>query len=167
MAQTHEDQCTICNVLSPEDIKELEVAALKKKESYESIADRMSEKYDVSITKQQISNHMIWLRAKKLAPKRDEILEEHGEKILNTLDEYLKVHQFAWDKIKELEELKNTRDVTELLRVANAQDRYLKSLLKGLRLFAELTGEAERDTRKLEISVVLKRLKEEMGEIDA
>lgn len=167
MAQTHESQCKICNILSPKDIRALEHDAYDRRRSYENIGKKYGIKYKITISKQQVSNHMQWLKAQKLDVERDALLEEHKEKVLNTLDEHRKVHEFIWEKIDELEKLKKgERSPDRQLRINNTQDRYLKSILKGLGLLADLTGETDRDTRKLDITVALKTLREEIGDIE-
>lgn len=163
VGQTHEEQCKICNILSPEDIQILEGEARDRKDNYTIIGARYGIKYSSKITKQQVSNHMKWLREKKISPMRDELLEKEKEKLLDTLEEHHRVHTWLWEKIEGLELLKAGATPTRMIQVHNTQDRFIKSILKGLRLLAELRGDAERDTRKLDITVALKQLREEGG----
>jgi len=164
MGQTHEDQCKICNVLNPEDIAELEKKAINRRLSYENIGKEYGIKYNITVSKQQVSNHMKWLREQKLDVERDELLEEHKEKVLDALDEHRKIHEFAWEQIEELQEQKaGSMTTDQLLRINNTQDRYLGSLLKGLRLLTDLTGATDRDTRKIDITVALKDLRDELS----
>ena len=79
MGATHEGQCKICMILDTEDIEALEHKALNRKLSYHNIGKEFGIKYNISITAQQISNHMKWLKSKRLDPERDKILEEQSE----------------------------------------------------------------------------------------
>lgn len=162
MGATHEGQCKICMILSPKDIEALEIDAVNRKDTYLTIGGKYGVKYGVKITKQIVSNHMKWLKERRLNVNRDKLLEEQEDKLLDTLEEHEKIHKWLWDKIHEAEELKKGATPSMMLRVANSQDRFIKSLLKGLGLLAGMRGEVDRDTRKLDISLVLKNLSEDL-----
>lgn len=161
MPQKHEDMCKICNTLSSEDIEALEREALERQDNYVTMGEKFGRKYNMKITKQQVSNHMLWLKKEKLAPKREQLLEEHEEKLLDTLEEHNKIHNWLWNKIEFMETMKKGATSNQLLKIHNTQDRYIKSILKGLRLLAELRGDADRDSRKVDITIALKQLRDD------
>ena len=162
MGATHEEQCKICMILSPEDIEALEHETLDRKDNYLTIGGKYGVKYGVKITKQIVSNHMRWLKARRLDVDRDKILEEQKDKLLDTMEEHEKIHKWLWNKIHEVELLKEGATASMKLRISNSQDRFVKSILKGLQLLAGLRGDVDRDTRKLDISLVLKNLSEDL-----
>jgi hypothetical protein len=161
--QTHEDMCLICNTLSAEDIEALEIEARKRQDNYTTIGAKYGVKYNVKISKQRVADHMRWLRDNKITPQREQLLSEEKDKLLDTLEEHSKIHKWLWKKIEFMEGMKKGSTSNQLLKIHNTQDRYIKSILKGLRLLAELRGDADRDARKIDITVALKQLKEEEG----
>ena len=159
--QTHEEMCLICGMLSGEDIEALEREALKRQQNYQTIGAKYGVKYSIKISKQRVADHMKWFRDRKIAPQREQLLSEQKDKLLDTLEEHSKIHKWLWEKIGFMEKMKKDSTSNQLLKIHNTQDRYIKSILKGLRLLAELRGDADRDTRKIDITVALKQLKEE------
>ena len=158
---SHEAQCKICLRLSPEDIRALEAEALERKNNYTIIGATYGTKYQIKISKQNVSHHMKWLR-KKIDQERTELLEEQKEKILDTLKECEKLHIFLWDKIDKLEQAKEGAKVDKILRICNSQNRFINSLLKELKLLSEIRGETDRDTRSIDITLAVKEFQKKV-----